>query len=367
MELKTIKLKMILRKSVFVLISWLLFTLYTMLFIRGMINLYCEEVKQYQTLGNSMLFNIIGTIIGCLCFCMAEFFIMKDKFRKKSFSFTIILKSLIYISIILAVFFLVFVIAFFYIENDFTFLNFVSERMINIGIFTNILNWGLIITATIIILQINDKFGQGVFLHFLLGKYHKPKIESRIFMFLDIKSSTTIAEELGHVKYFEFLNDFYSDITDSIIYSYGEIYQYIGDEIVVSWNLKMGINNQNSINCFFEIEKIIEKLSDKYLNKYKFVPEFKAGIHYGEVTTGEIGIIKKEIIFTGDVLNTTARIQAKCNSYNAKLLISSDMLKIISFNENYTLTELGEIELRGKQTKVGLIKVNLKSLNYGIW
>ena len=47
-----------------------------------------------------------------------------------------------------------------------------------------------------------------------------------------------------------------------------------------------------------------------YNQKFGVNPDFKAGIHLGEVTTGEIGALKKEIIFTGDVLNTTARIQA---------------------------------------------------------
>ncbi|MGR3301112.1 MAG: hypothetical protein ACUZ8I_01275 [Candidatus Scalindua sp.] len=52
-------------------------------------------------------------------------------------------------------------------------------------------------------------------------------------MFLDLKSSTTIAEEIGHRRYFEFISDFIADVTTPILNNHGEIYQYVGDEIVI--------------------------------------------------------------------------------------------------------------------------------------
>lgn len=69
-------------------------------------------------------------------------------------------------------------------------------------------------------------------------------------------------------------------------------------------------------------KKIFEKEREKYIDTYGLVPEFKAGIHCGKVTTGEIGVIKKEILFTGDVLNTSARIQGNCNPLGVNILIS---------------------------------------------
>ena len=66
-----------------------------------------------------------------------------------------------------------------------------------------------------------------------MSKHLKPKDEKRIFMFLDLKSSTTIAEEIGHRRYFEFISDFIADVTTPILNNHGEIYQYVGDEIVI--------------------------------------------------------------------------------------------------------------------------------------
>ncbi len=79
-------------------------------------------------------------------------------------------------------------------------------------------------------------------------------------MFLDINSSTTIAEELGDQKYHELLKDFFSDITNPIIDNNGEIYQYVGDEVVVAWKYEDGIENGKCIKCFFDIKTQIASL-----------------------------------------------------------------------------------------------------------
>ena len=176
-------------------------------------------------------------------------------------------------------------------------------------------------------------------------------------MFLDMKSSTTIAEELGHVRYFNLLQEYYADLSSPIIEHAGEIYQYVGDEIVVSWKLGKGLLKNNCIACFFEMKRKLNSLSEKYEDKFGLRPGFKAGIHFGKVTTGEIGVVKKEIIFTGDVLNATARIQSLCNSYEVDLLISGALKDAISLDRNYLLKDLGETELRGRQEKMKIYSV----------
>ncbi len=176
----------------------------------------------------------------------------------------------------------------------------------------------------------------------------------RIFMFLDITSSTSIAENLGHVKYFELLNDFFNDLAMPIETHKGEIYQYVGDEVVVSWALEEGISEANCLHCFFDILDTIDELSFKYLEKYEMVPTFKAGMHFGKVSTGTIGTIKKEIIYTGDVLNTTSRIEGQCNQHNVNLLLSKDLMHKLPNENQFKFVEIGEISLRGKASFVTL-------------
>jgi adenylate cyclase len=215
--------------------------------------------------------------------------------------------------------------------------------------------------ATIVVSQfyteVSENLGHRVLNNFLTGKYHTPAEEERIFMFLDMKSSTTIAENLGHVKYFKMLREYYSDLSDPIVNYSGEIYQYVGDEIVVSWKLKNGLQNNNCVQCFFAMKAAIQKQSRKYMEKFGLLPEFKAGFHLGKVTTGEIGVIKKDIIFTGDVLNTTARIQGLCNEYNVDILISDDLIKKLNLGSQFQIKTLGKNELRGRDEKIELFTI----------
>ncbi len=183
---------------------------------------------------------------------------------------------------------------------------------------------------------------------------------TRVFMFLDIKSSTAIAEDLGHIRYFELLNDFFSDIADPISNNKGQIYQYVGDEVVVSWSVDSGISNNNCINCFFEITSTIDQLKSRYQKKYGIIPEFKAGFHFGTVSTGAVGTLKKEVIYTGDVLNTTSRIEGLCNQYDVNLLMSEDLLKQLALGENYSPQKIGEINLRGRNANITLFTLTDK-------
>lgn len=209
--------------------------------------------------------------------------------------------------------------------------------------------WLLISLITVIALLVNDKYGPGVFRAFLLGNYFRPKREERIFMFLDMRSSTEIAEKLGEAAYFNLLKDLFRDITSAIQFSKGEIYQYVGDEIVINWKAGSDTDNANCLHCFFDVQKVLIDKAPAYLKTYGLVPQFKAGLHAGYVMVGEIGVIKRDIAFSGDVLNTTSRIQDMCNETGVNLLFSESLLGMLNLTTaGYLPKSVGNLNLRGK-------------------
>jgi len=207
--------------------------------------------------------------------------------------------------------------------------------------------------------QISSLIGRKVFLNYLSGKYNKPKEEERTFMFLDLTSSTAIAEKLGSIAYHKFMNACFYDIDGPIVETKGEIYQYVGDEVIVSWIGEKAFVNNNCIECFFGIKLVLNELRDKYLAEFGVEPFFKGGIHTGPVVAGEIGDSKKEIVFHGDVLNTASRIQAKCKEVDSDLLISENVQMRLSKAIDYAVEELGEFALKGKSQKIRLFTVSL--------
>ncbi len=132
------------------------------------------------------------------------------------------------------------------------------------------------------------------------------------------------------------------------------------DEVIVAWNYEDGKENMHCLKCFFDMKLHILKNKDKYLDRYGLVPSFKAGIHCGTVIAGEVGIIKRDITYSGDVLNTTSRILNKCTEFKEEVIASGELLSELHFLKDYNTKPLGAIKLRGKEKEVllnGLIPV----------
>jgi adenylate cyclase len=204
------------------------------------------------------------------------------------------------------------------------------------------------------------RIGRGNYMKWLFGLLKKPIEEERIFMFIDMKSSTHNAEKLGHKKFSFLVQDFFNDL--SIVDNYhGEIYQYLGDGAIISWNIKAGLANDNCIKSFFAFERVIESGAKRYRKKYGMVPNFKAGMHVGKIMVLQVGTIRRDISYNGDTLNTAARIEALCNEMRRKLLISEDLFGLLPDKEKFKFKHLDNTRLKGKKRKIDIYEVRKKS------
>lgn len=217
--------------------------------------------------------------------------------------------------------------------------------------------WALIYTATTIMYEVYEKYAPGTFFKILVGRYRIPKEEDRIVMFLDLRDSTPIAEKLGHHLYFNFIRDFIYDLSFALVENRGIIYQYVGDEIVVSWK-NHPKNVQRCIRSLVDARKILQRDSDHYRRQYGIIPEFRCGIHRGMVTIGEIGLVKKDLAMSGDTMNTAARIRSACNDFREKFLVSEAFLQVSQL-QDFQVKYLGSVELKGKSNETKLYSLQL--------
>lgn len=317
--------------------------------------------------GLSALRNMGAGVIGALIGGSFLVFYVNVKYQDKPYWFTIAFVSTTFILIVL---FITFVMALSIVPyetnrplSDPVTWKAVQSFMMDSHPLKSGVIWSLVVAVTQLMLQVTSKFGQGVFAAIVRGKYNLPKEEKRVFMFLDLNSSTSIAEKLGNEKYHQLLRDFFSDITNPILENRGNIYQYVGDEVIVSWEYKLGMDNSTCIRCFFDLKQHIQMESGKYLKRYGLVPTFKAGIHCGTVVAGEVGIIKRDITYSGDVLNTTSRIQGLCKQFNQDVIVSADVVSNMDLTAGPFSTQfLGSIKLRGKEHELALNGVRLTSI-----
>ena len=219
---------------------------------------------------------------------------------------------------------------------------------------------GTSLVASLFYAEISEHMGAGVLWSFLLGRYHTPREERRVFLFSDMKASTRITEELGHGPYFELLRAYYDAFADAIVDHGGAVYQYIGDEIVVSWPESVGLANGNCIRCVRQMKHDLEARWPDFEERFGVRPEFKAGLQVGAVTTGEIGALKKEIVFTGDVLNQTARIQGLCGERGEDVLVGGDLRDALGEDGPWRFESLGEQSLRGRGETVEIFALRLE-------
>src|SRR6478736_49092 len=341
---------------------WLTFGIVNSLLVWGLLGLgpYSSKGNPYDFGGSFFVTAVLSLVSGLLIGAMEVLYLSK-LFRKKSFRVKIIYKPIIY-QVIINLFLLISAATNIAVDLksgvfskqvwDNVWAYYISNALLGSTVYA-----ALVIIVSLFYAEVSESLGPGVLANFFKGKYHTPVLEERIYMFLDMKSSTTIAENLGHVRYFEMLREYYADISGSIIKYSGEIYQYVGDEVIVSWTLKKGLQNNNCIQCFFAMKEALEKQARKYNDRFGVLPGFKAGFHVGKVTTGEIGVIKKDIMFTGDVLNTTARIQGLCNTYKVDILISDDLRKKIFPDKQWQIKSMGENALRGRDEKIDLFTI----------
>ncbi|AXT49500.1 adenylate/guanylate cyclase domain-containing protein [Aquimarina sp. BL5] len=293
----------------------------------------------------------IGILIGVL-YATVDFVFDVITKNRISLIYNIIIRTLLH--------FLVTFIVFTLITDVFTTLTYTHSNVHSVWCCFNKSFWAVIlyiVFASFVFSFIkiaNEKFGKGVFINILLGKYKNPQEEKRIFMFLDLKDSTTIAEKLGHFKYSQLIQDCFYDLNKVVPKHNAEIYQYVGDEVVLSWPYKKGLANNNCVNLFFAFQQRKQAKAAYYLKKYGVVPEFKAGLHGGKLMVTEVGIVKKEIAYHGDVINTSARIQGQCNTYKVPLLISDKLIQDLKISANLTCQFLGSVLLKGKQEEVNI-------------
>lgn len=296
-----------------------------------------------------LIFILVGAALGML-YSSIEFFFEKRMSKRLSLGVALVLENLIAFiaTIIIATIFQIIFSNIFQLD-----LNIKRGWWIKDHSF-----WALIVyigfaSFVYSLLKIaTERFGPGVFIKILLGKYKKPLEEKRIFMFLDLKGSTTIAEQLGHLKYSQLLQDCFFDLNSIVLKYNAEIYQYVGDEAVLSWSYNKGITNNNCLKVFFAFQDKLYAKKAYYLNTYGLLPEFKSGLHGGKLMAAEIGFVKKELAYHGDVINTAARIQAECNIHQENLLLSESLLKDLRVGKQLTSKMIGDILLKGKQKTI---------------
>jgi len=204
------------------------------------------------------------------------------------------------------------------------------------------------VAVMVMLFQAAGLVGYRTFRALLLGRYRRPSAERRFFLFVDVVGSTAIAERLGALDAHHFLAAVFSAVAEPIERCRGEIHQYVGDEIVITWVEADGVADARALRCFFAMGAALAANADRFFERFGVRPELRAALHLGEVIAGEVGQVRRAIVFHGDVMNTTARLEQATREVGCVFIASAQALAAVGPLPDIRSRDLGALALRGR-------------------
>ncbi|WP_372678940.1 adenylate/guanylate cyclase domain-containing protein [Desulfosarcina sp.] len=212
----------------------------------------------------------------------------------------------------------------------------------------------------IFILQISRLIGSGTLKNLVAGRYHRPRMEDRFFLFVDLVGSTPIAETIGPLGIHRFLNRVFTLFADPVADHDGEIYQYVGDQIVITWLDAAGRQEARPLACFFAIRSALADAAKAFEERFGVAPAVRGALHAGPVVAGEVGVHRRSIVFHGDVMNVCARLEQATRDMGCSFLASNDAIRRLEGKSSYSIRDRGSHTLRGRQSPMQVFEVSTR-------
>jgi adenylate cyclase len=213
-----------------------------------------------------------------------------------------------------------------------------------------------------LVLGVTNIIGPRAFLNFIIGRYHTPLEENRFVLFVDIAGSTGLAERLGGIAIHRLLDRTFRLLTLSVIDYRGEVLNYVGDEVIVTWPEKSGAVGCRPLQCFMAMRDELARASSQLDREFGVVPRIRGSLHFGPVIVGEIGDLKRAIVFNGDVMNTAARLEELSRGVEGGFLASRAAMDRFASRPPFAVRDLGRLPIRGRADGIDVVGIGAGAL-----
>lgn len=207
----------------------------------------------------------------------------------------------------------------------------------------------------VLALRVTGFIGAKTLAYLLVGKYHRPVIERKVFLFLDMRDSTATVEAIGPIKAKALIGKFLFDFSKPITDNEGDIYVYTGDGLIAMWDWRDAIRSNNIVRAVDAIYQSVQRERAEYLDSYGRVPEFRIGVHGGDVVISEQGDAKRAIGVYGDTINIAARMEQQAKALGEQCIFSAAVADALAEDKG-RLEFIGEDRVKGISTPIALYK-----------
>jgi adenylate cyclase len=198
----------------------------------------------------------------------------------------------------------------------------------------------------IVVMRAVHFIGIDTLFHLMVGTYHRPVIEKKAIVFLDINDSTGLAERLGPIQTQSLIGKFLFDISRPITDHGGTIYLYKGDGLIALWDWPEAIGKNRMLPAIDAMFADLGREQEEYRRRYGVAPTFRVGVHGGDVVVSEQGDTKRSIGIYGMTINIASRMEEAAKEHRVRCAISGDVAQALAGAAD-RLYSLGSEKIKG--------------------
>jgi adenylate cyclase len=197
----------------------------------------------------------------------------------------------------------------------------------------------------VLMMRVVHFIGLDTLFHLTVGTYHRPVQKRTVLLFLDINGSTALGEKLGPLTTRDLVRKFLGDVTQPIVNNSGDVYLYKGDGLIATWTWDNAVRNDAILRAVDQMFADVAREDHAYMALFGVAPQFRVGIHGGEVIVSEQGDAKRSIGIYGDTINIAARMEEAARAHGVHCVISFAVTNALA--DRKSLRPLGEERVKG--------------------
>jgi class 3 adenylate cyclase len=207
----------------------------------------------------------------------------------------------------------------------------------------------------IVVMRAVHFIGIDTLFHLMIGTYHRPVVEQKVLVFIDINNSTALAERLGALEIKSLVGKFLFDISKPITDHGGAIYLYKGDGLIAIWDWREAVHDDKILRAIDAVFAAVRREQGRYMSQFGVVPRFRIGVHGGDVVVSEQGDTKRSIGIYGSTINIASRMEEAAKAHGVACAISGDVAQALSGAAD-RLHPIGSDKIKGIATEIAIFE-----------
>jgi class 3 adenylate cyclase len=207
----------------------------------------------------------------------------------------------------------------------------------------------------IVVMRVVHFIGIETLFHLTIGTYHRPVVEQKVLIFVDINNSTALAERLGALKIKSLVGKFLFDISKPITDHGGDIYLYKGDGLIAIWDWADAVRENRLLSAIDAVFAAVRRERPRYIAQFGVVPAYRIGVHGGDVVVSEQGDTKRSIGIYGSTINIASRMEEAAKLHGVACAISGDVARVLS-DADGRLHQIGFDRIKGISAEIPIFE-----------